>query len=43
MREGKGVFYQTNGDRKMGDWHNDQEIGKHVILTKDGNFEIENY
>ena len=34
--EGKGVIYWNNGDREMGDYSNDNQIGKHVMLTKDG-------
>ena len=33
MREGQGIFYYNNGDREMGDYYNDEEIGKHVMLT----------
>ena len=28
-------MYYSNGDREMGDYSNDDEIGKHIILTKD--------
>ena len=35
-REGKGIFYFSNGDRMMGDYHRDKPIGKHVILKKNG-------
>ena len=28
-------MYYSNGDREMGDYLNDNKIGKHVILTKD--------
>ena len=39
-REGKGIFYFNNGDRQMGDYYNDMPIGKHVMLTKDGEVKI---
>ena len=41
--EGKGIEYFNNGDRRMGDYYNDKPIGKHVILTKNGDVRIENY
>ena len=36
-------MYYNNGDREMGDFYNDNPIGKHVKLTKDGKIEVENY
>ena len=33
-REGKGIYYYVNGDREMGDYSNENQIGKHVMLTK---------
>ena len=35
-KEGKGIYYYNNGDRQMGDYYNDNPIGKHVTLTKNG-------
>ena len=42
-RDGKGIYYYANGDRRMGDYLNDKPIGKHVKLTRNEEFEIENY
>ena len=42
-KEGRGIFYFINGDREMGNFHNNKPIGKHVILTKDENVQIINY
>ena len=39
----KGIFYFSNADRQMINYYNDQPIGKHVILTKNGDIKIENY
>ena len=41
--EGKGIFYLNNGDRMMGDYSNDEPIGKHVTLTKNGEVKTKNY
>ena len=41
--EGKGIFYFSNGDRRMGDFLNNKKIGKHVTLTKNGEVTIENF
>ena len=41
--EGKGIYYYNDGDREMGDWKDGKEIGKHVILNKNGEVKIENY
>ena len=35
-KEGKGIMYYNNGDRIMGNFSNNKPIGKHVMLTKDG-------
>jgi len=35
-KEGKGIDYYHNGDREMGDYSNDNKIGKHVLLTANG-------
>ena len=35
-------MYYSNGDREMGDYSNDEKIGKRVMLTKNGNIK-ENY
>ena len=42
-KEGKGIYYYNDGDRRMGDYLNDEPIGKHVILTKNGEVETEEY
>ena len=42
-REGKGIMYYSNGDREMGDYSNGNQIGKHVILTRDGNIKEKYY
>ena len=42
-KEGKGIYYFSNGDRGMGDYYNDDPIGKHVKLTKNGDVKIENW
>ena len=36
-------MYYINGDREMGNYSNDEKIGKHVKLTKDGEVKIENF
>ena len=36
-------MYYSNGDREMGDYSNDNQIGKHVILTRDGNIKEKYY
>ena len=36
-------MYKNNGDRKMGDYSNDKKVGKHVILTKNGEVKTKNY
>ena len=41
--EGKGIYYFNDGDRQMGDYLNDNPIGKHVTLTINGEVEVNNY
>ena len=41
--EGKGIHYYNNGDREMGDYYNGIRIGKHAMLTKDGEVKSFNY
>ena len=36
-------MYFNNGDRAMGDYYNDNRIGKHVTLTKNGEVKTNNY
>ena len=36
-------MYYNNGDRRMGDYSKDNPIGKHIILTKNGEVKTENY
>ena len=38
MRDGKGIFYFSNGDREMGDYLNDKKVGKHLIQYSNGTF-----
>ena len=35
-------MYYNNGDREMGDYSNDEPIGKHIMLKKNGEIEINN-
>ena len=39
----KELIFFNNGDRRMGDFLNGNEIGKHVRLTKNGEVTIENF
>jgi len=41
--EGKGIYYFNNGDRIMGEFYNDNPIGKHETLTRNGEVKINNY
>ena len=41
--EGKGIAYFNNGDRMMGDYYNGNQIGKHVMLTRNGEVKTYNY
>ena len=43
MREGKGVYYYNNGDREMGDYYKGSRIGKHAMITKNGEVKYINY
>ena len=36
-------MYYNNGNRSMGDYSNDKPIGKHVMLTKNGEVKTFNY
>jgi len=36
-------MYYKSGDRKMGDYHSGNPIGKHVTLTRNGEIKINNY
>ena len=42
-QEGKGIYYYANGNREMGDYHNDNPIGRHAILTKNGEILSKDY
>ena len=42
-RKEKRIYYFANGDRRMGDYLNDNPIGKHVRLTRNWEVKIENY
>ena len=42
-KDGKRIYYFSNGDRQMVDYYNDNSIGKHVILTKNKDVIIKNY
>ena len=41
--EGKGIYYYNDGDRRMGDYSNNNPIGKHVTLTKNAEVKTTNY
>ena len=43
LNEGKEIYYYNNGDRSMGDYYNGNPIGKHVMLTRNGEVKIINY
>ena len=34
--EGKGIYYYNNGDREMGDYLNNNRIGRHAKLHANG-------
>ena len=36
-------MYYHNGDREMGDYYNGKRIGKHVMLTRNGEVKTNNY
>ena len=40
LKEGKGIYYYNDGDREMGDYYNDEPIGKHALLTKNGEWYV---
>jgi len=42
-QEGKGIYYYASGDRRMGDYHNGNPIGRHAILTKNGEILSKDY
>ena len=42
-REGKGIFYYNSGSRYEGDWKNDKKVGKHVILSANGEVKTKHY
>ena len=42
-KEGKGISYFANGERRMGDYLNGKEIGMHVRLTSNWEVKIENF
>ena len=41
--EGNGIYYYNNGDREMGDYSNDKPIGRHALLTRNGEVKTVNY
>ena len=41
--EGKGIYYFNNADRMMGDYYNGNQIGKHAMLTKNGEVKTLNF
>ena len=41
--EGKGIYYYNNGYRSMGNYYNDNPIGKHAMLTRNGEVKVNNY
>ena len=42
-REGKGVYYYFNGDREMGDYLDNKEIGTHAVLKANGKVSSNTY
>ena len=42
-KEWKWIYYFNNGDREMGDYLNDKPIGKHAVLTKNGEVKTSYY
>ena len=42
-REGKGIYYYNNGNREMGDYYCGESIGRHVMLTKNGEVKVKMY
>jgi len=32
MKNGKGILYSKEGDMEIGDYLNDNKIGKHIII-----------
>ena len=41
--EGNGVYYFDNGDRMIGNYFNNNQIGIHAILTKNGEVKSKKY
>jgi hypothetical protein len=41
--EGKGIYYSNDGGRMMGDYLNGEPIGKHAVLTKNGEVKTNYY
>ena len=41
--DGKGIIYVNNGDREMGDFLNNEKVGKHVILHSNGKISTQNW
>ena len=35
-KDGQGVIYYKNGDREIGDFYNDYQIGKGALMTAQG-------
>ena len=42
-REGKGIMYDSNGNREMADFKNGKGVGVSAVLTKDGEVFSRNY
>ena len=42
-RDGKGIVYYKNRNRKIGDFFDGHPIGKHVLFKNNGEIETINY
>ena len=43
IKEKEKEYNYNNGDREMGDYLNDKQIGKHITLTNKGEVETKLY
>ena len=43
MKNGKGIIYSNEGDMEIGDYLNDNKIGKHIIIYANGNISSNKY
>ena len=42
-REGKGIIYYNNGDKKIGDYLNSEPVGMYVILHSNVQITVNEY